>query len=298
MAGLKDASYHKNQKAWTTLIISLVVLIPFTLYFFVFYSSVAYSAFFKVFDLDALGEEGTFKLSEAIFDAQALSAAWNDGVTELLFILLMPVIFLAFGFILNRWEMEPGKMKYIKIPCILLVAFLFDTLLSYAICEKIYNMWKEMTISDMPPYDFSIASQDPRFWVIICLGFVAYLIWGVTFGYFVKSIDELDLNKVMKGKIQDEIKTLEQQHKEEAGKITALANQMEEVKAKIRNIESQLSNTVRHDLGAIKLELHNFFVGWQKYLGSLMVSEDVKQEAQKIFQDTLNDLELLYDKTT
>ena len=62
LADLEDSRYKRNRDAWITLVISTVLLIPFTIYFFIFYSSVAYSAFFKVFDTNSLGSDGNFKL--------------------------------------------------------------------------------------------------------------------------------------------------------------------------------------------------------------------------------------------
>ena len=79
LADLEDSRYKRNRDAWITLIITTVLLVPFTVYFFVFYSSVAYSAFFKEFDISLLDSGGDFKLSQAIFDAAAISNAWNDG---------------------------------------------------------------------------------------------------------------------------------------------------------------------------------------------------------------------------
>lgn len=46
---LAQERYTRNQKAWIQLIISTIILVPFTIYIFIFYSSVAYSAFFKNF---------------------------------------------------------------------------------------------------------------------------------------------------------------------------------------------------------------------------------------------------------
>lgn len=119
---------------------------------------------------------GEFKLSQAIFDAAAIPNAWADGWGELVFILIMPIIFLAFGFVLNRWERENGWLKYIKIPAIILVAFIFDSLLSYEICEKIYNLDSMMSLAERPEYSMALAAHDPRFWVIICLGFMDLMI--------------------------------------------------------------------------------------------------------------------------
>ena len=84
-----------NPQAKTQLWITGILLIPFTIYFFIFYSSVAYSAFFQSFDLNNIGEDGNVSLSAAIFNGRAFTLAWQDGFTEMLFILFMPIIFLA-----------------------------------------------------------------------------------------------------------------------------------------------------------------------------------------------------------
>ena len=266
LSNLESDSYRRNREAWITLIISGVILIPFTLYFFIFYSSVAYSAFFKEFTLESLAAGGNFKLADAIFDSHALANAYADGITTLLFILLMPIIFLAFGFILNRWEKEIGWLKWIKIPAIILVAFIFDSLLSYEICEKIYNLHTQMSLEEMPEYSLVLASHDPRFWVIICLGFVSYLIWGITFGYFVKALDRLDLNQIQRGKLGNDIKMLKERMEETRKEQNSIENKIAELKADIQKIDNQINGTVaRYDIVKIKLELNNFHAGWQQY---------------------------------
>lgn len=62
-----------NKNALVNFIIALVIILGMTIYLFIFYSSTAYSAFFKQFGLD-----NTEIVSE-MFDSQALTNAWNDG---------------------------------------------------------------------------------------------------------------------------------------------------------------------------------------------------------------------------
>ena len=291
LAELKTTEYQRNRSAWITLIISSVILIPFTLYFFIFYSSVAYSAFFKQFSLDNIGEDGDFQLSEAIFDSHALSAAASEGATTLLFILLMPIIFLAFGFVLNRWEREEGWLKWIKIPFIIVAAFIFDTLLSYEICEKIYNLDSQMSLEDLPPYSLTLASIDPRFWVIICLGFVSYLIWGFTFGYFVQSLDLLDLNKIHHDHLCNEMANIKHKiadtEKAQAENTTRIVS----LRADIQTVENQLNGTVaRYDVNKIKLELNHFLAGWQQYMAAMGKSEEEKNIITEEFNRIINTL--------
>ena len=293
LADLEDSRYKRNRDAWITLVITIVLLIPFTVYFFIFYSSVAYSAFFKEFDISSLDGGGDFKLSQAIFDAAAFSNAWNDGWGELLFILFMPIIFLAFGFVLNRWEREKGLLKYIKIPLLILVAFIFDLLLSYAICEKIYNLNSLMSLETLPPYSISFALQDPHFWVIIFLGFISYLIWGFVFSYFVKAWENLDLNQIRKKELLNKIDKLQEDLKKEETNGTNLRSQISGIGSKIMEIDTQMSVGTRYDLAKISLELHNFFAGWQQYLAGLHCSEEDKQEATKLFNVVIKNIKVV-----
>lgn len=291
LAQLKTETSKRNGEAWITLIISGVILIPFTLYFFIFYSSVGYSAFFKQFTLNALAENGDFKLAEAIFDSQALSNAMAEGAMALLFILLMPVIFLAFGFILNKWEKEKGWFKWVKIPLIILAAFVFDALLSYEICEKIYNLHTQMSLAELPDYSFGLAAKDPRFWIIICLGFVSYLIWGITFGYFIKALERLDLNKILIEQLKADINGLKEKIEDTQNKQHETTNKIADVKAEIQKLDNQINGTVaRYDISKIKLELNNFHAGWQQYLAGMNKSNEEKDTITKEFENTVNTL--------
>ena len=288
---LRSEAYRRNRSAWITLIISGIILIPFTLYFFIFYSSVGYSAFFKEFTLNALAEGGDFKLAEAIFDSQALSNAMTEGFMALLFILLMPVIFLAFGFILNKWEKEDGWLKWIKIPLIIIVAFVFDALLSYGICEKIYNLHTQMSLETLPEYSFELAAKDPRFWVIICLGFVSYLIWGITFGYFIKALDQLDLNRILQDQLNNEIANIKGKIEEVSNKQHETTDKISDIKAEIQKLDNQINGTiVRYDVNKIKMELNNFHTGWQQYLAGMGKSDVEKDETASEFEKTVNTL--------
>ena len=285
LAELEDSRYKRNRDAW-------IVLITTSVYFFIFYSSVAYSAFFKEFDINMLGNGGDFKLSQAIFDAAAIPNAWADGWGELLFILFMPIIFLAFGFVLNRWERENGWLKYVKIPALILVAFIFDSLLSYEICEKIYNLDSMMSLAERPEYSIALASHDPRFWVIICLGFISYLIWGFVFGYFMKAWENLDLNQIRKKEIEEKISTLTKDLDVEMNNGLNLKSQITSIDPKISEIDSQMGVSARYDLAKIKLELHNFFAGWQTYLAALHKSEIEKQEATDLFNKMIESIKV------
>lgn len=285
---LDDSKYNRNRDAWITFIITAVILIPFTVYFFIFYSSVAYSAFFDQFDINTMTGN---TLAKAIFNPHAIPNALSDGVGELLFILFMPIIFLAFGFVLNRWERESGFLKYLKIPSLIFVAFTFDALLAYSITKKLYYLAAMTELGDVPPYTPSLAIADPDFWVVICLGFVSYLIWGFVFGYFIKSWESLDLSVVQKRALEENLGKLTQDLNTEKQKEIDLKSQLIDLGARISQIVARMNGGfVRYDMDKLKLELNNFFAGWQTYLSVLDRSNGEKEEAQEILNKMVNSL--------
>lgn len=292
LATLRHGTKERNSKAWITLIISSVLLVPFSIYFFIFYSSVGYSAFFKQFGIGNI-ENGDFVLSQAIFDSHAIPNAWEDGFAELMFILFMPFIFLAFGFVLNRWEREKGWLKYIKIPALIAVAFVFDSLLSFEICKKIYDLNAMMQLGEVPPYSVKLALEDPTFWIIICLGFVSYLIWGFVFGFWVKAWENLDLNPEMRRRMEERIEDTKKKLETERQNCQRLRAEANAIEPKIKEVESQMGVSARYDIAKIKLELNNFFAGWQTYLAALGKTSVEKQEATNLFKQMIESIKVV-----
>ena len=163
--------------AKTSFWIGLVIIAFLTVYLFVFYSSAAYSAFFKDFTPDDT------KITQAIFDAQAIGKAWTDGFTELIFILMIPAVFLGLGFLIHKFSEEKGFGKYLKISALVVVTFIFDFIIAYAIVKEIYNIMIGGLFQEMPPMDIAMAFKEVNFWIIIFAGFVVYIIWELVFSF-------------------------------------------------------------------------------------------------------------------
>jgi hypothetical protein len=169
--------------------IGLIILLPITLYLFVFYISASYSAFFKAFNSN--------EVIAAIFDANALSKAINDGLLEAIFVCTIPFAFLGLGFLIHMFQKEKRTGK-LKILALFIVTFIFDSILAYQIERKIYDFDKTLT---SPPFDLKIAFSSVEFWGIIFAGFVVYIIWGLIFDFTMKEYDNID-------KIESNPKTL------------------------------------------------------------------------------------------
>jgi hypothetical protein len=183
--------------------IGAVILIFLTIYLFIFYSSASYSAFFKEFSLNSIG------VANSIFDAQALSKALGDGVTELGLILTIPFVFLGLGYLIHKFQEEKNWKRFPKILMLIFVTFIFDAILAYEITGKIYNIKAENSFDNLPEYTIAMAFESVNFWLIIFAGFIVYLIWGLVFDFVMEAYARLDKIAILIRAKQEEIKLRE-----------------------------------------------------------------------------------------
>lgn len=264
--------------------IGFVIIIFLTIYLFVFYSSASYSAFFKNFS------SNDTNVAQAIFDAQAISKAWADGFTELIFILAIPAVFLGLGFLIHKFSEAKGISKYFKISGLIFVTFIFDFIIAYEIVEKIYNIKKEGSFDTLPDMTIAMSAQQVNFWLIIFAGFVVYIIWGLVFDFTMKEYEKMD-------KVQYAIKNKEK-------KLAEYKIECKQIKDKISNLQNQKSST-QGEIDKLKIQLesyvlyfndvregvNNYFSGWVGYLKSTASSQSQIDECNQIKDRFLLDLQ-------
>jgi hypothetical protein len=209
--------------AKTSFVIGLVIIIFLTVYLFVFYSSAAYSAFFKDFTPDDT------KITQAIFDAQAIGKAWSDGLTESIFILAIPAVFIGLGFLIHKFSEEKLFTKYFKISGLIVVTFIFDFIIAYAIVKEIYDIKIGGLFQEMPPMTIERAFKEVNFWIIIFAGFVVYIIWGLVFSFTMSEYEKMD-------KVRFTIKNKEQ-------KLTEYKTDCKNIREKISILQTEKNNT-------------------------------------------------------
>lgn len=244
------------------------ILIFLTLYLFIFYSSASYSAFFKTFTAE------DNNISQAIFDAQALSSAWNQGATALMLILLIPFVFLGLGFLIHKFQESKSISGYIKVGVLIVITFVFDYILAYEITEKIYNIKREGSFSELPEYSPSMAFSSVNFWLIIFSGFIVYLIWGFVFDITMESYKSLDNMQRELNSLRDKRSASEAEIKKEKDAITDAEREKAGLNAKIEDLKSKINN-VFVNIVELKHELSNFFDGWL-----IFVSNHTGQDTQ------------------
>lgn len=252
--------------------IGAVILIFLTIYLFVFYSSASFSAFFKEFTLSEIG------VASSIFDPQALSAALQSGVMELILILTIPFVFLGLGYLIHKMQEEKGFKKYLKIAVLIIVTFIFDGLLAFHISHKIYNIQKEGSFANMPEYSLQLALSDINFWLIIFAGFIVYLIWGFVFDFVLEAFGKLDKVKVAlrekEHQIQDADKKMAVLHEE----VNKLNHQIDDCKTEIKKINEDIHRVIiPREFEQI---VFSFMAGWLAWMkGNGKTTQEVETAA-------------------
>lgn len=291
---IKNGATGTNRTAKLTLIIACVLLIALAIYLFTFYSSAIYSAFFKEFTFNDIG------LGSTILDSKALSKAWHQGTQAGLFCSLLPFVFVALGFVVSQFELEEGWKGVAKSIMMYAITFIFDAILAYEISEKIYEMNSLTKIEDIPSYTISMAFADVRFWSIIFLGFIVYLIFGFVFAFAMKTYDDLtdrkgqlrmidkDIEKE-KVKLERKIAAEEEKISKKKTELNQVDNDILTTKQEIATKESLINGNVI-DFDALIKALNEFFMGWMSYLSGASSGSNTKTLAKQIFDNKIDEV--------
>lgn len=245
--------------------IGLLLLIPITIYLFVFYISATYSALFKVFSDDSL--------STAIFDSQALNDAFSASWLEGVLVITIPTVFLGLGYIIHMMQKGKGIKNLMRLAGLFLITFLFDGLLAYQIEKKIYDFNKTPTTA---PYNLKVAIGEAEFWMIIFAGFVVYIIWGLVFDFVMKEYENIDKIKAFIRTKQQELHRLGETRMQISTDIEQTKQLISIIKGKIEELQNKIDGFILN----VKqyLHYHNQYVeGWLQAINGELVMSDAKK---------------------
>lgn len=266
--------------------IGFILLLPITLYLFVFYISATYSAFFKDFSNDSL--------TAAIFDAQAFNNALKAGWLEGVLVFTIPSVFLGLGYIIHMVQKGKGIKNLIRMIALFIVTFLFDGLLAYQIEKKIYDFNKT---PDSLPYNLRVALGEAEFWMIIFAGFVVYIIWGLVFDITMKEYENLDKIKgYIKTKLE-EIKLLEIEKDKTTEEISSLKKKVVEITGKITELQAVIDGFIMN-LKQYLLYHNQYKEGWFQAVASEIAlpqsrQNEILEQCENIANEHLERLDLI-----
>ncbi|MDE6271813.1 MAG: hypothetical protein K2M31_02260 [Muribaculaceae bacterium] len=271
----------KNIMAKVNFTIGAIITCLLAVYLFVFYSSASFSAFF--------GNSNITDAGQAILDSHCYAEAMQNGLGQLLFILLMPVIFLGLGFLIHQFgESGKGWGKYAKIVALYVVTFIFDALLAFEISEKVYNY----TVLNTDPYTVSMAVNSPNFWIVIFSGFVAYVIWGMVFDFTLQHFDNMNAHTKEIGILEDKIKKAKHDIDNIESEINKIKSDINKCETEIAGLTTQLQGATLIDNNELRHALSDFFGGWVAYMNLAARPQSEKDEAHQTYQSFLSQINL------
>lgn len=238
------------------LYVGLALLLPITLYLLVFYISASYSAFFKEFNNDSL--------TAAIFDADALTNAFNASWLEGVLVITIPFVFMGLGYVIHMVQKIKGIKNIVRLISLYMLTFLFDALLAYQIEKKIYEFNKT---TDSDPYNLRIALGEAEFWMIIFAGFVVYIIWGLVFDFVMKEYENMDKIRVFIRAKREELINLEKMKSENKEKVNDFKQQVASINGKILLLQSKIDGFVFPVKEYLNYH-HQFKEGWYQAIGT------------------------------
>ncbi|WP_431163270.1 beta-carotene 15,15'-monooxygenase [Flagellimonas beolgyonensis] len=239
--------------------IGLVVLAPITVYLFTFYASVVYSAMEKQFTYS----------DQRWYVPDAIVKASEDGFQALATVVFAPFIFIGLGYLIHMFYQKRKLSSYIKLVCVVLVTLAFDVLLAFFVEKK---LWELNVVDENAKFGFAEAMQSQEFWLIIFLGFIAYLIWGFIFDFVMEEHKEKDKIKNAIRKRNEQIDIHREQIHDNRAKIDELKSLIMDLKEKISNAKGRIGELQRIIDGTIiptkeyKLYASEYLQGWLTFI--------------------------------
>ena len=262
--------------------IGLLLLLPITVYLFVFYISASYSAFFKDFE--------TGSLTAAIFDANALNKSMSDGWLEAVFIGTIPFVFMGLGYLIHMFQKTKKVVSYIKLGALFVLTFMFDVILAYLIEKKIFDFDKVLGEHFSP----SEAFESVNFWGIIFAGFVVYLIWGLVFDFVMKEHENVDKIKSFIRSKKEEIQNAKVKKADLISKIDNLKHEVTSINGNISELQSKIDGFIF----PVKEYLHYHYQykeGWYQAINEVLAlpfkaKDELKSNCEDVAMEHLKSL--------
>jgi len=161
-------------------------------------------------------------------------------------------------------------------------AFILDSILGYLVSQAVYNQnYIEMKVSIQ--WKFSNVFTDPHFYLILILGFITYILWGVLVNYILnhpalQKNDEVKkkLIKAIKEKIKictKELHEIEKNIRLNEGNIETLEKN---VKSIIDEISKYNKGVEQISIAFLKGSIGEFMNGWNDYTNGKFLPNEAK----------------------
>ncbi|GEM_PF-920937 len=194
---------------------------------------------------------------------------------------IAPVLLLMFAFLLDYiWDHATGKARYFWMVVAVLMVLFLDALIAYKIEEQ-GQYFKTLMGLDQADHRWYTSAD---FWIVLMMGFVATLIWGVLVYAFKAELGKTDARKIvnleiahrntMKAAADNFIYDLK-------GKINELGAQLAKMYVSIKHLRVQ-QRSLKVSLSELEKSVTDFYDGWLAYLNSRGNCETIKGQCEAV----------------
>ncbi len=195
-----------------------------------------------------------------------------------------PILLLMFAFVLDYLIHElKGNKRIATIVTLIVITFILDGFIAYKIENTNFEMKKLMGIDDASHHWY--ASSD--FYIVLIMGFVATLIWGILLTAFKQELGKTDFIKV----VALEIEFLRKKIADIKNQIEALELDLVDISTKIKKtlIEIKKLRERKRDLKISIPELERyitkFYDGWMQVVTIIPDNMAIKQACEQINEE-------------
>lgn len=192
-AQIRDEMNHKHIITKGKVVMGVTLLVPLTIYLFLFYSSALYSTFCN--DLNYGGgilqhlvyNTALCKAFTAYIPIEIITLGRID-LPAGIFVTVISVIMILLSF----FTQHKSQHQRLSVAIISLVVFTFDFLLAAQFATEMHTIQRLTGIDAGELYGVKEIMCDANFWIILALGYIAYLIWVWLLHTVVKWYHELN----------------------------------------------------------------------------------------------------------
>lgn len=195
-----------------------------------------------------------------------------------------PILLLMFAFVLDYIMHEMNGIKRIVIiGTLIAITFILDGFIAYKIENTNFEMKKLMGIDDASHHWY--VSSD--FYIVLIMGFVATLIWGILITAFKQELSKTDFPKI----VALEIGFLQKKIADIKNQIEALELDLVDISTKIKKILLEIKKLrdrkrdLKISIPELERYLTKFYDGWMQVVTIIPDNKGIKEACEQINEE-------------
>jgi hypothetical protein len=216
VSGTNDLDIAGRKKSVLSKVILYIIFLGLTISLIVFYSSAWYSVIFEDIGSDSNNIGKEYGLISTIINpfyiAQVVNE--NNNYIGLLYSFSLTCLPFAVGLIFHSALVKKTSKSITIAALSILLALALDVVIAYSIVKKIFEYRQGLGLNPDVDFSFVMCFSDVIFYIILLIGFVTYLLWGVVYEMMLHHTNDITSRKGRISAIRDIIKKHQNKKKE------------------------------------------------------------------------------------